>query len=121
MTMLGALPQFLSPEAQQAATIGFGTGLTSHVLLASPKIQTLDTIEIEPAVLVAARAFPAAQRTRLGRSAQPGALRRRQDLLLRATEALRRHRLGAFNPWVSGVSGLFSIEFYRDARRYLRD
>jgi hypothetical protein len=25
------------------------------------------------------------------------------------------------NPWVNGVSGLFSLEFYRDVRRYLRD
>jgi hypothetical protein len=25
------------------------------------------------------------------------------------------------NPWVSGVASLFSIEFYRDVRRYLRD
>src|SRR6185503_4984135 len=25
------------------------------------------------------------------------------------------------NPWVSGVAGLFSTEFYRDVRRHLRD
>jgi len=121
MTLIGALPQFFSPEARQAATIGFGTGLTSHVILASPKIETLDTIEIEPAVLVAAERF----RPRNARALDDprsrvhfddaktyfSAQQKRYDLIVSEPS----------NPWVSGVSGLFSREFYANTRRYLRD
>ena len=121
MTLLGALPQFLSPEAREVATIGFGTGLTSHVILASPKIQTLDTIEIEPAVLVAAERF----RPRNARALEDprsrvhfddaktyfSAQQKRYDVIVSEPS----------NPWVSGVSGLFSKEFYAHTRRYLRD
>ena len=121
MTLFGALPQFFAPEAQLAATIGFGTGLTSHVLLASPKLKTLDTIEIEPAVLVAAERF----RPRNVRALEDprshvhfddaktyfSAQQKRYDVIVSEPS----------NPWVSGVSGIFSTEFYRDVRRHLND
>jgi predicted membrane-bound spermidine synthase len=121
MTLLGALPQFFSPEARQAATIGFGTGLTSHVLLASPKIETLDTIEIEPAVLVAAERFrPRNQRALDDPRSRVNfddaktffsAQQKQYDVIVSEPS----------NPWVSGVAGLFSVEFYGQVRRYLRD
>ena len=121
MTLLGALPQFLAPEARLAANIGFGTGLTSHTLLASTRLERLDTIEIEPAVVQAAVAF----RPRNARALDDprshvhyddaktyfSAQQRRYDVIVSEPS----------NPWVSGVSGLFSVEFYRDVRRYLRD
>jgi spermidine synthase len=121
MTLLGSLPQFFSPEAREAATIGFGTGLTSHALLASPKIRTLDTVEIEPAVLQVADRF----RPRNARALDDprsrvhfddaktyfSAQQKRYDVIVSEPS----------NPWVSGVSGLFSVEFYGQVRRYLRD
>jgi len=57
MTLLGALPQLLAPEARRVANIGFGTGMTTHVLLASERIESVDTIEIEPAMVRAAPLF----------------------------------------------------------------
>lgn len=121
MTLLGALPQFFLPEARQAAAIGFGTGLTSHVLLASPKIETLDTIEIEPAVLVAAERFrprnlraledPRSRVSFDDAKSYFSAQQKRYDVIVSEPS----------NPWVSGVSGLFSVEFYGQVRRYLRD
>ena len=64
MVMLGALPLAIKPDARRVANIGFGSGLTSHVLLASPALQTLATVEIEPAIVDGARAFGA----RVGRA-----------------------------------------------------
>ena len=121
MTLLGALPQFFAPQARQAANIGFGTGLSAHVLLASPNIEVLDTIEIEPAVVAAAGRF----RPRNARALEDPRSRvhfddaktyfsaqgKRYDVIISEPS----------NPWVSGVSGLFSVEFYRNTRRYLRD
>ncbi|HVJ13710.1 MAG TPA: hypothetical protein VNC62_19220, partial [Burkholderiales bacterium] len=55
MTMLGAVPLILAPHARRFANIGFGTGMTTHVLLASPTLERVDTIEIEPVMVQAGR------------------------------------------------------------------
>jgi spermidine synthase len=121
MVLAGALPQLLMPEARRVANIGFGTGMTTHVLLASPVVEVVDTVEIEPAVVQAAAQFHRFNwraledpRSRIHYddaksyfSAQP----LRYDVIVSEPS----------NPWVSGVAGLFSYEFYRDVRRYLRD
>ena len=57
MTMLGALGTILYPEAKTAAVIGWGSGLSTHVLLTSPNIERVDTIEIEPEMITAAKLF----------------------------------------------------------------
>jgi spermidine synthase len=119
MTLMGALPQFMVPQARRAAVIGFGTGVTTHVLLAAPTLERVDTIEIEPAVLSAAvhfrpfnaRALDDARSVVHFDDAKTyfSSHRGRYDII--ASEPS--------NPWVSGVSGLFSAEFYRQVRRYL--
>ncbi len=120
--LLGALPLILLPDAQTAAVIGLGSGTTSHILLASPKIKRVDTIEIEPVMAEAAhQGFgPMVQRTfndprshlvfddaksflSSGRS--------RYDLIISEPS----------NPWVSGVATLFSHEFYALAARHLEE
>jgi predicted membrane-bound spermidine synthase len=121
MTFLGALPHFLAPDARRVANIGFGTGLTTHVLLASPTIETVDTIEIEPAIVRAAEYFRPVNRrafedprSRIHYEDAKTYFAAQQiayDVILSEPS----------NPWVSGVASLFSTEFYRDVRRYLRD
>ncbi len=105
MTLLGALPQFLAPEGRLAANIGFGTGLT----------------EIEPAVLVAAERF----RPRNARALEDPRSRVHFDDAKTYFSAQRKQYdvivSEPSNPWVSGVAGLFSVEFYGQVRRYLRD
>src|SRR5262249_36706655 len=65
MIVAGALPSALGAKTGLVANIGIGSGLTSHVLLASESVKQLDTIEIEPLMAQAARlAFmPRVQRT----------------------------------------------------------
>ncbi len=121
MTLTGALPQFFMPDARSVANIGFGTGLTTHVLLASPRIESLDTVEIAPAVTAAgvllkpynARAFddPRSHFHYEDAKTYFSARQMRYDVIVSEPS----------NPWVSGVASLFSVEFYRDIRRHLRD
>lgn len=107
------------PEARRAAVIGQGSGMSSHFLLGSPRIDTLYTIEIEPAMVTASRAFYPANRrvfddprsrfvTDDARSVFAGSSRG-FDLIMSEPS----------NPWVSGVSGLFTEEFYGRVRRAL--
>src|SRR5437868_5846669 len=108
-----------APQARTAAVIGQGSGMTSHMLLASPNLRELATIEIEPEMIRASTQFrPVNYRVFRdprahfvvddARSYFAGA-GRRFDLIVSEPS----------NPWVSGVAGLFTTEFYARIKRYL--
>ncbi|WP_049768521.1 spermidine synthase [Anaeromyxobacter sp. Fw109-5] len=119
MVLLGALPHAVRPGARTAACIGFGSGLTTHVLLGSPSLESLDTIEIEPRMIEAARFFL----PRVARAFDDP----RSQLHVDDAKTFFSSRQRTYdiivsepsNPWVSGVGGLFSEEFYRHVRRHL--
>lgn len=121
MVLTAAIPLALKPEARSAAVIGIGTGLTTHTLLQSLAIERVDTIEIEAAMAEAARGF---MPRNSGAFADPrgtlviddaksyfAAGRKRYDLIISEPS----------NPWVSGVAGLFTREFYRRVRGHLAE
>lgn len=119
MNLTGIIPLMLHDAPVRVANIGFGSGITGEAILADPRVRQLDTIEIEPKMAELARHF--------------GGLNRRvyQD----PRSAIHIDDAKSFfashgvqydvivsepsNPWVSGVSGLFSVEFYRHVSRYL--
>ncbi len=121
MVLAGLLPLALHPQARRVANIGLGSGLTAHALLADERLERVDTIEIEPAMVRASRGFGA----EVGRTYQDP----RSHIFIddaRSWFAARGARYDVIisepsNPWVSGVAGLFSTEFYRHVRRYLAD
>jgi spermidine synthase len=108
-----------APNAKQGAVIGNGSGLSSHLLLGSPSLEKLVTIDIEPEMIngshtfypVNARVFddPRAQYVHDDAKSYFAASNRKFDLILSEPS----------NPWVSGVSGLFTDEFYQRIRTYL--
>jgi spermidine synthase len=110
-----------APQAREAAVIGQGSGMTSHFLLGSPRLRDLYTVEIEPDMIAASRAFMPANR-RVFEDPRAhfviddaksffAASGKRFDLILSEPS----------NPWVSGVSGLFTAEFYEHVKRRLAD
>lgn len=117
--LLGMIPLAYHPTGGTAAVIGIGSGVSSHVLLAAPALREVVTVEIEPKMVAAARLFaPANQRTFDDRrshivvddaKAYFASSKRHWDII--ASEPS--------NPWVSGVSGLFTVEFYRRIRERL--
>ncbi len=118
--LVGLIPMMTRPDATDAALIGFGSGVTCHVLLGSPNLERLDTIEIEPAMVAGSRNFlPVNERAYSDPRNQfwfddakaffAGAARQYDIIVSEPT-----------NPWVSGVSSLFTVEFYREAKRYLK-
>jgi len=119
MILAAALPLAIHPQARSAANIGFGSGLTSHVLLASGALRELDTIEIEPAMVEAARGFNPRNnrvyddpRSRIHIEDAKSFFsvhNKRYDIIVSEPS----------NPWVSGVAGLFTAEFYRRVKRHL--
>jgi len=120
MALMGALPIMMMPDLRRVANIGFGTGLTAHALLSSDRLEILDTIEIEPAVVRAARQFvPLNQRA----FDDPRSRVHIEDAKTFFSSQQVRYDVivsEPSNPWVSGVAGLFSAEFYQHARRHLK-
>jgi predicted membrane-bound spermidine synthase len=120
MVMTAALPLAHNPDAKRAAVIGIGTGLTTHTLLANLGLERVDTIEIEPAMAEAARGFAPRNSAAF---ADP-----RSHVLFDDAKTYFSTRNEQYdiiisepsNPWVSGVSSLFTTEFYRLVRRYLK-
>jgi predicted membrane-bound spermidine synthase len=120
MVMAGAIPIALHTHPQRVANIGIGSGLTSHVLLASPVVTSVDTVEIEPYMAKAAKLgfMPRVSRT----FTDPRSHIYFEDA--KTFFAINQNRYDVIvsepsNPWVSGVATLFSEEFYRQITRYL--
>ena len=119
MVLTGAVPLALKPDAKSAAVIGIGTGLTTHTLLQSLAIERVDTIEIEPAMAEAARGFMPRNSAAF---ADPRGTIHIDDAKSFFSTANRRYDIivsEPSNPWVSGVSGLFTREFYARIRGHL--
>ena len=117
--LTGIIPLVAHPQATSAAIIGIGSGMSTHVLLASPHLENVDTIEIEAAMVEGARRFlPAVSRAFNDPRSHIhindartyfAAHQSSYDIIISEPS----------NPWVSGVSGLFSVEFYRLIKRHL--
>ena len=121
-TLLGALPILINPSAKTAAIIGFGSGMTTHVVLAEPGIERVDTIEIEARMIEAARIgfFPRNQRA----YQDPRSVIHVEDAKTFFSVARSRYDIVVSepsNPWVSGVSSLFTEEFYRHVASHLSE
>ncbi|MBX3131786.1 MAG: hypothetical protein KF689_00195 [Gemmatimonadaceae bacterium] len=108
-----------APRAREAAVIGHGSGMTTHFLVAAPEMERVTTIEIEPAMVDASRLLmPANHRT----FEDPRALRVTDDARAYFAGTARTFDLivsEPSNPWVSGVSALFTQEFYARVARQL--
>jgi hypothetical protein len=119
MTLLGALPMAYMPQATTAANIGLGSGMTTHTMLGYENIRRLDTIEIEPAMVEAASGFG----DFVGRAfADPRGRIHIEDA--KTYFSLNNSVYDIIvaepsNPWVSGVSSLFTTEFYATVTRHI--
>jgi predicted membrane-bound spermidine synthase len=109
------------PGAGTAAIIGQGSGISSHLLLGSPALRQLVTIEIEPQMIEGSRVFYPVNRRTFDDPRSSIVIddaksyfaseHRKFDLIMSEPS----------NPWVSGVSGLFTNEFYSRIRGYLSE
>lgn len=117
--VLGYLPLLLHPSPRKALVIGLGAGVTLGALAQHRKMESLDCVEIEPAVAAAARYFDQINhgalddpRTRIFFTDARHFLaesRERYDLIVSEPS----------NPWMAGVSSLYTQEAFALARERL--
>jgi predicted membrane-bound spermidine synthase len=116
-----ALPLAAHPAPRTAANIGFGSGRTSHVLLTSPELREVDSIEIEPFIVEAARRFQ--PRNELAYK-DPRSRIHYEDAKTFFSLHGKRYDIiisEPSNPWVSGTASLFTEEFYGLVKRHLNE
>jgi spermidine synthase len=116
--LLAHLPLVLHPAPREVAIIGLGSGVTAGSALAHD-VARVDVLEISPQVVEASAHFAADNR---------GALRDPRLRLIvgdgRSHLALGRRTYDVIisepsNPWMAGVAGLFTREFFESARARL--
>jgi spermidine synthase len=118
--LAAAIPLSMHPHPARVANIGFGSGLTTHTLLTTGLVKRLDSIEIEPLMVEAARkgfgprisnVFEDPRSHIVYEDAKTFFASTREPYDLIVSEPS--------NPWVSGVATLFSEEFYGRIAQYL--
>lgn len=118
--MLPLLVLAHAPGAKVGAVIGQGSGITSHILLASPTLERLHTIEIEPEMIHGSRFFYPGNRRVFDDPRSSFAIDDARAFLSASGPPFDFVVSEPSNPWVSGVSGLFTVEFYRRVKARLR-
>lgn len=115
----GHLPLLLRPATTNVLVVGLGSGVTVGAVARHPGVQRIDAVEISPEVVAAARLFGEANhhvladpRVRVYQEDAKAFLHltdRRYDVIISEPS----------NPWMAGVAGVFSLEFYQQCRERL--
>ncbi|MGZ5583769.1 MAG: spermine/spermidine synthase domain-containing protein [Usitatibacter sp.] len=121
MTLLALLPLGHQPAAKTAAVIGFGSGMSTTVLLNSPNLQRVDTVEIEPAMVEGARHFRPVVNAAFDDPRSHIVIDDAKSYFARGSMHYDIIVSEPSNPWVSGVASLFTAEFYRRLHGHLNE
>jgi spermidine synthase len=119
--LLGHVPALLHENPTEALVIGLGSGVTCGALLSHTNIARLDVVEISPDVAEGVAFFAeyndqALQNPRL-------------NLVIDDAKSFLQTTTGKYdiivsepsNPWMAGVPGLFSVEFYNQCANRLKE
>jgi len=118
--LCGHIPMLLRPASKQVLVIGLGSGMTCGAVLRHPGVERLDVVEISPEVAEAARQFAAYNDKVLD---QPRLRLVLEDAksYLQITDRIYDVIISEpSNPWMAGVSGVFSREYYESCRSRLQ-
>jgi len=121
MGMLAMLPLGHKPEARKAAVIGFGSGMSTTLLLNSPTLESVETIEIEPAMVEGAHNFRPIVNAAFDDPRSRIVIDDAKSYFARGRNHYDIIVSEPSNPWVSGVASLFTEEFYARLANYLND
>jgi spermidine synthase len=115
----GHLPLLLHPSPRTVFILGLGSGVTAAAV-ARHAVERVDVLEIEPAVVEASRFFADEQGGALGDPRVRIVIGDGRSFLLSAGTRYDVIISEPSNPWIQGMAGLFSAEFFALARQRLR-
>ncbi|MEO0249115.1 MAG: tetratricopeptide repeat protein, partial [candidate division WOR-3 bacterium] len=115
----GHLPVLFAESPQRVAVIGYGSGMSVMAVLTHPIVESLDVMEIEEAVIEASPYFESINHNPFR---DP-----RFRLVMEDGRIHVAYAEGIYdviisepsNPWMSGISNLFTVDFYRKVKSRL--
>jgi spermidine synthase len=117
--MAAHLPLLVHPSPRTVFILGLGSGVTAAAAARHP-VERVDVLEIEPAVVEASRFFAGEQDGTLDDSRVRVVIGDGRSFLLSAGSRYDVIISEPSNPWVQGMAGLFSAEFFALAKERLR-
>ncbi len=116
--LLAHLPMFLHPDARTLLVIGHGSGITAGSALRHP-IERADLVEISRGVLAADALFAEFNYQVLQDSRVRVHVDDAQSFLRAVPRSYDVIISEPSNPWIAGVAGLFTVEFFEQVRHKL--
>ena len=118
--MIGFLPFLYHSNPKSAMVIGYGSGVTVGAAATFNEVESIDCLEIEPAVVGAAPVFSSINRNSFENPKvhityddarnYMNVTRKQYDVIISEPS----------NPWIAGVASLFTSEFYERAVQVLK-
>lgn len=118
--MLGHVPALLHPNPELALVIGLGSGVTCGAVLTHSSIKEVDVVEISPEVVEAARYFDNENEKALDNEKLTVHVDDAKSFLQTSDGIYDIIISEPSNPWMAGVPGLYSVEFYTQCVKKLR-
>jgi spermidine synthase/tetratricopeptide (TPR) repeat protein len=116
---VGELPMLFAKEHRRAAVIGYGSGISAGSMLRHEGLESLDIIELEKAVLDSSVYFDFLGGSPLQNPRSRQVLEDGRIHLTYTNETYDVITSEPSNPWIAGVSNLFTVDFYERVRRRL--
>jgi spermidine synthase len=116
--LLAHVPLLLHPAPAEVCIIGLGSGVTAGAAL-KHAVQRVDSVEISPEVVAASALFRGVSGDPLGDPRHRLVLGDGRNHLLRTRSRYDVIVSEPSNPWMAGVSALFTRDFFRLARQRL--
>jgi len=118
--LVGHLGPIFHSAPRRVLVIGFGSGMTVSAVARYSEIERIDCVEIEPAVIGAAPYLEKLNRGVLRDPRVHVTLDDARNFLLTTRDSYDIIISEPSNPWIAGVSALFTQEYYRAALHRLR-
>jgi spermidine synthase len=120
MLLLGHLPALVQPESKSACMVGLGSGISLAALACHPSFERLDCVEISDDVIKAAACFAPFTYNVLERDPRVHMiLADGRNHLLFTDQVYDLVITQPSNPWMAGVSNLFTREYFELGKRRL--
>lgn len=115
----GHLPLLLRPASSNVLVIGIGSGVTVGAVTCHPSLQHLDAVEISREVIEGAALFREVNHNALEHPRVRVIEEDAKSFLLLTDRRYDVIISEPSNPWMAGVAGVFSLEFYETCRSRL--
>ncbi len=120
-SLLGHVPLLLHPgEPKDALVVGLGSGITLGAMELYP-LEAFDVVELEPAVVDAARFFSEANNNALDDKRVSLHVTDGRSFLALSEKKYDVIVSGVSDPWITGVSNLFTYDYFKELDSKLED